>query len=524
MSEFLKRCENSAKRFLQTVVIVDDEAYIGEEFPSPGILKTPGRGTSVRTTSEIVESDGRSDHSLDAKTLMDSFSEVGLISAVVTPRSGTALTEIVPPAAKRADIVILDWRLNGDRGELTLKILKEILQKDDEELRLIAVYTGEQNISDIGQTIAEKLSEPNRTFEKDSQGVVLSYRHCRIVIYAKGGLSLAPELKGRAVSESNLPKTLIRDFAKMTEGLLPNIALTSLAAIRENAHKILERFDAKLDPAFLTQRSCLPFPDDSQQHMVSQLANELHAIMDDTAATENPAGMEAIKAWLDWRFGSQSEYIFANDKKLSRDEVVALLESGLQQKPASLGKTKGFRDLTAGFSRGEDTGNQLDHQLARMFNFRTIFNTPSPILQLGTVLKKFDDTYLLCMRPRCDSVRLQEQALFLLVPLVEPTGNTVQLVLCIDKDKEEYRRVSVCMEANRWSLVKFSPDRNKGSVIAHRDDNCFYFTCENKKRFDWLGELKAEFAQLVAQQFASGLSRVAVCNSEWLRRQENIGN
>ena len=234
--------------------------------------------------------------------------------------------------------------------------------------------------------------------------------------------------------------------------------------------------------------------------------------------------MEAIKAWLDWRFGSQLEYIFGNDKKLSRDEVVALLENGLQQKPASLGKTKGFRELTAGFSRGEDTENQLDRQLARMFNFRTVFNSPSPILQLGTVLRKFDDTYFLCMRPRCDSVRLQEQAIFLLLPLIEPTGNTVQLVLCIDKDKEEYQRVSVCTEANQWSLAKFSPKQGKGSVIANRDGNGFYFTCEDKARFDWLGELKAEFAQLVAQQFASGLSRVAVCNSEWLRRQENMGN
>ena len=202
MSEFFDRCEKSAKRFLQTVVIVDDEAYIGEQSPPPGALRTPGRGAAVRRTAKIVEGGGRSDHSLDAKTLMDSFSEVGLISAVVTPRSGTAPTDIVPPAAKRADIVILDWRLNGDRGKLTLSILKEILQKDDEELRLIAIYTGEQGLSDIGRTIAEQLTESSRTFEREEHDVVLSYRHCRIVIYAKANLPLPPELKDRAVSES----------------------------------------------------------------------------------------------------------------------------------------------------------------------------------------------------------------------------------------------------------------------------------------------------------------------------------
>ena len=66
--------------------------------------------------------------------------------------------DIVAPATKRADIVILDWWLNNDNGEKTMSILKDILESDaDSRLRLIAVYTGEQDISRIGQTILEKL-------------------------------------------------------------------------------------------------------------------------------------------------------------------------------------------------------------------------------------------------------------------------------------------------------------------------------------------------------------------------------
>ena len=76
----------------------------------------------------------------------------------------------------------------------------------------------------------------------------------------------------------------------MTEGLLPSIALTSLTAIRENSHKVLDKFHAELDPAFLAHRAGLPAPEDSQQHMVDQLASELHAVMDDAAAKESPAG------------------------------------------------------------------------------------------------------------------------------------------------------------------------------------------------------------------------------------------
>ena len=170
-----------------------------------------------------------------------------------------------------------------------------------------------------------------------------------------------------------------------------------------------------------------------------------------------------------------------------------------------------------------------------MLNFRTVFDAPSPILQLGTVLQKpshanagdanasdANGSYFLCMRPRCDSVRLQEKTAFLLLPLlIEPKPNSVQLVLHTGGDT--YRRVSVCMETSQWSLVNFVPDEDRGSVVAEKKGSCFYFTGEEEDEFRWLGELKAEFAQRVAQEFAAGLSRVPINNSEWLRRKERHG-
>ena len=42
-------------------------------------------------------------------------------------------------------------------------------------------------------------------------------------------------------------------------------------------------------------------------------------------------------------------------------------------------------------------------------------------------------------------------------------------------------------------------------------------------RFVWQGELKAEFAQRIAQTFTANLSRVAVDESEWLRRMAGKG-
>ena len=36
--------------------------------------------------------------------------------------------------------------------------------------------------------------------------------------------------------------------------------------------------------------------------------------------------------------------------------------------------------------------------------------------------------------------------------------------------------------------------------------------------YEWLGELRAEFAQRIASAFAENLNRPAVDDSEWLRR------
>ena len=530
--DFRRHCEEIAGRFLQTAVIVDDEAYIRQSIKPPIPLETPDRSTVARTTNgeaEVEERHGEySNHSLDAGLLTESFSKCGLICAVVAPGFGTEVNDaeaadLIPPAVRRADIVILDWKLNHDDGEKTVSILKGILMTDaDERLRLVAIYTGEQDIAGIGRTILGQFAE----FETDEHNVVLSRRHCRIVIYAKSGTHLAANLADRSVSESEIPGKLIADFASMTAGLLPNIALTSLAAIRESVHRILDRFDRELDPAFLTHRACLPSPSDSQQHMVNQLANELHAVMDDVVATEDPAGMGTVTAWLDTFLGENFRLNLGDGKVASREETIALLEKGIaQRKPAALNKGKGFRSLTAGFSGIEDPDHRLDSQFAWMFNFRTVFSAPSPTLRLGSILwraQEIGKSFFLCMRPRCDSVRLQTETTFLFLPLVEPDDKTVQIVL--RTQESTYRRVSVCMDMSRWSLAVFEPNQDTKSVIAEHDNSDFYFTDTAGMRFRWLGELKMEFAQRIAHEFASGLSRVAVTDSEWLRREAGQRN
>ena len=421
-------------------------------------------------------------------------------------------------------MVILDWRLHRDDGNTTIRLLTDLLGDGEAtRLRLIAIYTGQDNLIEIGAILKENLAQQGWDFQSDGQGVQLSYGHCRIVIYAKSRTPLAPQLKDRAISEGDIPNRLIGDFADITEGLLPSIALTSLAAVRENAHKVLDSFSSELDPALLAHRACLPAPEESQQHIVNLLESELHAILNDAMRETDPTSLDAINDWLESIFSRDTIFRFRN-KELSFDDVIRLLKVGLSRSNSL--KDRDFEFISSGFAKNEKESENLDQQLAWMFNFRTVSNSPAPILHLGAVLQKQDrengDSLFLCMRPRCDSVRLQREERFLLLPLIDPKKNQIQLVLRTGKNG--YIRRSVHTNPSQWSLPAFSPDGKRECVVAERgEDGQFFFTCTNGTRFGWIGELKAEFAQRVAQHFALGLSRVATDNSEWLRRHEGSG-
>ena len=517
---------------LLTAVIVDDQAQI-QNSPKPTTpLKVPDRHVLGRTLEGEGTSGTNDDsahsrdrHTLDASTLIDAFAKHGLICAVIAPSEDDSLTNgTVVPAARRADMVILDWQLHRDDGKKALELLEELLKDDDiGRLRLIAIYTGENNIRAIGSTIQEKFQQQGWDFQSNESDVELSYGHCRIVIYAKSGISLASGLEDRAISEDAIPKRLIEDFADMTKGLLPSIALTALAAVRENAHKVLDSFSSDLDPAFLAHRACLPIPDDSQQHVVNLLDSELHAIMDDATMEMNPASFEAIKDWLDSKFNRDKKFTFGSKKKLSFDEITCLLEEGLSQKNTSL-RDRDFKFLSSGFTKNGHDSEDLDRQLAWMFNFRIVSNSPPPILQLGTALQRqnqeSESELFLCIRPRCDSLRLDSEEKFPLLPLIDPKQKQIQLILKIDKNIYEHR--SICTNPSQWLLPKFAPHESKKCVVAQKDPNGqFFFISTDGEKFTWIGELKADFAQRVAQYFASVLSRVATDNSEWLRRHED---
>lgn len=514
-----ERSRKLAQRFLQTAVVVDDEAYMASEQDNGprGRAVYPGRKKMEQSSGQSDEGHGGSkpQHSLDAGSIIDSFSQLGVICSVIKP------TDSALEAMRKADIVVLDWFLK-DRGyQYTLELLEKLLAgaSDRNSLRLVAIYTGEPTLNKICQYVVDKLSEASLNPEKNTAETTISYQHGRVVLYAKAGVNLAKTFQNRSVEEQDLPGKLIEDFAVMTRGLLPRIALTSLTAIRESEHKVLDQFSARLDPAFLAHKACLPNPGDAEQQIVNHIAEELRGLMDNAAAETSSEDVDSVESWIK----DKAENFTFDDRKFTAEQTVILANKGLQK--AGL-KDKYFKFLSAGFS-GSNTID-LDKELAWIMSFRTVYNAPLPTLWLGSVVTELSGErcqHLICMRPRCDCVRLDggQEIAFFFLPLVEleeqvkPKKGNEQIVARLD---DGFERLEIEFDSSSWVHRKFRPSTGNDAILAVRSesDDYFEFTDNRNIKYKWRGELKAEYAQRIAQKFAESLSRVAIDESEWLRR------
>ncbi|MCY4172930.1 MAG: response regulator receiver domain [Cyanobacteria bacterium MAG CAR3_bin_5] len=513
MDNYQQRSHELARRFLQTAIVVDDEAYMASEQGNGpnGPVVEPSRSQTASGQNGQDPSGRGSRHSLDAGLVINSFSKLGIICGVVSPADST------PETMRKADIVVLDWLLQDQKPQRTLTLLGELLagESDRNSLRLVSIYTGEPNLETVCADVVKKLEEAKLSPVQDNDGTTIAYQHGRVVLYAKSGVNLGP-LQDRSVEEKDLPEKLIEDFSSMTSGLLPRIALTSLTVVRENEHKVLDRFGAKLDPAFLTHKACLPNPENAERQMVNHIAEELRGLMDEAVAKTSSEDADAVKCWIKEK---AEEFTFRKDKgteKLNTEETINLINKGLKESKLS---KSAFKFLSAGFSGNDAT--DLDEQLAWIMTFRAVYSASKPMLWLGSVVTELSDEreqHLICMRPRCNCVRLEGETTFFFLSLVEPAKKEEQIVVKID---DRFERLGIEFDSANWVLRKFKPDSRSNAIIAERPESNshFEFKSSNKtQRYKWRGELKAEYAQRIAQKFAEKLSRVAVDESEWLRR------
>lgn len=589
-----------ARSFLQTVVFLDDHAFddrrqgapeaarieldepespVGEGPTAPVLSPTPAavppeapappapavpvaqapapapagpalasvEATAPAPTPLAAPVPASADQGLDAKQVIEEFAKRDLICAVLQPERGGDMRAI-KDAARRADIVVLDWVIHGEAGAVTKSVVSEILDDDKARggrLRLFAIYTIEGDLHDVVDQLREHLRSVGVSLTVDDP-FTLGNDTFRLVVLAKTGARTPDE--GQVVAVTELPARLHEAFAGLSMGLIRNVALRGLAVLRDNTHELLAYLGRDLDPAFVAHRVLLPDPDDSADHAVEFLANELAAMLQGYDVRAE-VSLDRIRGWLASR-GDRFELTFDQKKpprKLSPAELDPLLAKGVWEwTEGTLGADKTrtcrnafyrtatqtfFRDSTpdrAALAERSNLRYASATSLARQYDKRTQredeSRAPEPTLRLGTIVRNDavdPRRYLVCIQPLCDSVRLDD---------AKPTVFAFLEGLPVTPDKPFD---IVVEEGPEFQLLKLNakvvhittePFVSVGNVIrAVRTDQGTYFRGV-AGNFRWIGQLKESYALRVAHRFGTQMTRVGVNESEWLRQCAKHGD
>lgn len=543
-SVFDRLSRRVARDFLNTVVVVDDRAFLPDPAPpeTPRVLKPPSRqGGGVAAPAEAATSKTHSSHSLDAKQLTDAFARIGVACAILQPREQelAELESLLSPLAAGSDVVVLDWVLHEfKQGEKTMEIIKGLLRPsrlDRGRARLIIVYTGENDLDQIASSIRASLKLTGQTDVDDP--LTIEWGAARICVYAKGQGRLPALNHKRSIEITEMPDVIVAEFANMTRGLVSNVALCSLATLRTNTYQLLKRFHRELDPPYITH-STLLLPEDASDHLVPLIVSEIQAVLEDEKVSKL-ADIKRVIQWLNDQIGRGLTFTLpqGTSENEFRQGLVYLLEHGVSEKSLdalfrghkkfSLGvlksKTKAVdmvRDqLTEIMTKPRDRGAVTDHELAHLMSVRSRYSSPPPRLTLGSIVLETQgrsSQYLLCVQPRCDSVRLESERCFPFLPMKQVKDN--QKCEFIVEERSSTIRLRLNDKPFETRMVRFVPASDKQVMARGTKNGCFFKASGTKSTYRWVADLKPEHAQRVANQYAYKLSRVGLAESEWLRR------
>lgn len=549
-SRFFSLSKTIVQDFLQSVVLVDDRAHFdlpahrhdqtgGSEphdrlttptgRPAPRDAHEPG-GAPIQDDIPDRDPDDAA-HLLNAKRVIDSFAEKRMLCSVICPSQDDRpdLSDRLHNLARSADIIIIDWSLHGDSGAQTLEMLERLLDwtiSDSEQLRLVVIYSGDQNFPNIPDDIEERLQPFNPLKEEDE--FTITCGPVRITVLAKPGIPILKDQKNqcRIVKFENIADRVIEEFTHMTVGLIPNAILKSLTQIRQNTYKILQKFTAELDAPFLTHRVLLPTPEDAEEHLTTLITAEFLAILEE-GNIGNTVNAEAIRTWVEsagkdffLQFGKETRH-------LSEAEICTLLEKGIEkwnvEGVSKSAKNRSYKYLSAMFHLRPSEFQALDEEFALITILRSYYEQRTRSLTLGTILKHHNSkelSYWLCIQPHCDCVRIESERDFPFLPLkaLKQTDENFEILL---KTENGFLKFSINRKPYDLKMIRFAPSSSETitMITANNHSGIHYFQSTDAQEYQWVGELRAELAQKFAHEYATSLSRIGVNESEWLRLQ-----
>ena len=505
-------------------------------------LESAGSSSLDSKASEIADSNrgiakrlsgvGSTAH-LDAKALTDAFLDLEVICGVHKPIAGSDSVDLAVRASRRADILVVDWYLEKQSSAKAKAIVAGVLEFDVKEygrLRLIAVYTSEHGLKEVVEELYEELERRDGLkgrFKLDGFNICSS--DSRICVFNKtfGGLE-----GGRVVPENQLPQRLLAEFIELSNGLLANFAVSAIASIRRGAHHVLSRFHSSLDGAYLLHRILQCNPSEAEDLALERIAAELSCLMENANVAASSLQAPVIKSWIEDREKNGKLKFPNNGVLINSTSMYELSKVGLQawkkaEKEARNGvSVKRLMDI---FYPAESDARTSNQDFSRLTTFKREFGRIRqddfrPRLSLGSLVKVRSDLgdsslymglsdFLVCVQPRCDSVRIEESRAF---PFQIARHNSEKFNIVVDGVGSKAYLLAEFKPMNTIMLT-FSPRDGEGSIFAFKQDGQYLFKDECGRCFQWVGDIDDLKAQRIASEIGAQMHRVGVSDFEWLR-------
>lgn len=517
------------KEFIQSVTMIDDKASFSEG----------GEGSSEY---------------FDAGQVTKKFAEDGKICSVYKFTEENDIDKIVK-ISQKSDVTILDWKMalfnsgqpndteddleeddKASKGHYTIEILKRVVSSQYNKLKLFVIYTDEVEFNRIIDEIKKSFVDIGLEIQNESH---YSF-HCnsnKVTIFGKEALKAkathVKEILERSFDYAELPEAVYVEFANFTHGVVSNIFFKSITSIRANTYFLLDTFHRDIDAAFITHKGLLPTPNDAHEHIIELIGSEIKSVIG--GALDEVITNSLIENFVDSLDESHFlEYKDENNKniKFSKEKFKSFLIGNKYQfvapkKTLPDDLTKSIiqaRDSSLDQQQLKDTAHQSNIKFAKLTMLKNRYlKFNKPILTLGVILKgtsiSGEDEYWICIQPKCDSLRIPENEnnyigrsfSFLSLSKID-NGEIVY-------DTKTRFKVEYSIKKSRQFM--FRPTINNMVFVRGEDSEKWFFLDSFGRRFEYVCELKNDFAQSIANTFASQISRVAMNHSEWLRLNVN---
>ena len=561
---------SASKKFLSSVLFVDDEIKMGEG-TGDGLSAT--RITDAFATESIVPSFYSCNHE----------NQYGKILALI----------------RKTDVFVLDWKMpvkranaeenpdadadtDGDRGFFAKKLIEAL--REDESLgpRLIFIYTSEfdevvkyiKNLSgpkrrSEGTVETAALSEDSEaelskdatdeirpaTERNEALEWVSANGNMRICAYFKESLKDNHGVdQSRVLTEAQLAEFVLKEYAKLHEGILPITLLRLLSTVRDNTRPLMAKFNARLDQAFVNDRAMTPEPLDADRMLIDMMLNSVSALNNDKEMPWSNE-LELVEKWMVQKYGAGLRCEKLKGFQYLKNEAIGICDlirwQAVGYKNFISEKMKGrwpegvdedkkidcydrenLRDDVMELFTAKDVRQPealvmcLDYAILSQWKRTAGQSESAPFLTLGTVLKRRNSgTYYLCVQPSCDSFRIQDAGRdFLFLPLVRVEKH---FDLVLKGDDESVLGLKACKDVYELAKLHFTPIAGSADNIiraTQAGDKVFIFTSDESDKdgksieYVWVGDLAETHALRIVHEYLSKFGRVGVSESEWLRR------